>query len=291
MDLSEKRLNNWKISTDGKIWENTKVPSNILENDKYKDSETFFLKTKFDFIFNSDKQYSLRLGIISDKDIVYINNHIIGNSENFSSYLPGNYDKVRIYEIPSYLLQEKNNEIKIKIKRYFDYEAGILNEVPTIGESSSIHSKILHQEYLKILFLSIYAVISIFFLFLYIRGARDISYIYFFLASFSVILYQFLRTQLKYDLNFNFIFFKKVEYITLAIAIFLYANFIHSIFRKNKFKNPFKFFVNSLEKGKFKNFLLFFKYDSIQLLNIIYVLGFILYFKKQEIKEFDIINK
>ncbi len=293
LELSPHNKIHWEVSIDGNHWEPISIPSNILEKEKYREKSVFHVRTKFDFPYDPNIQYSIRLGAVSERDMVYLNDTLIGSTGDFPQKTPRAYDKIRIYEIPSYLLEEKNNELHIVIEKYFDYEAGILEEVPKISQSSTMQKELLQQEYKKIALLAVYLAISVYFLFLYVKVGFELENLLFALASISLVVYQFLRTQIKFEIPFTFISMKKVEYVSLVLAISLYCNFIHVfLINKNRNKKSFKKEVsNWLHSNRSRHWKLFWRKYFIHILNIFSIIGLILYFQADTLIEYDFFNK
>jgi hypothetical protein len=152
-----------------------------------------------------------------------------------------------------------------------------------------MQKELLEQEYKKFALLTVYLAISVYFLFLYIKVDFEIENLLFALASISLVVYQFLRTQIKFELPFSFIGMKKVEYVSLVLAISLYCNFIYVFFiNKKSFK---KELLKGLESNHFKHWKLFIREYLIHILNLLSFFGLVLYFKSNTLKEYDFFNK
>ncbi|EMF41186.1 7TM diverse intracellular signaling domain protein [Leptospira interrogans serovar Lora str. TE 1992] len=70
------------------------------------------------------------------------------------------------------------------------------------------------------------------FFFICVVGPRE--NLYYGLFTILLVLYQFLRNQIKYDLGIEFIYMKKLEYMVLATLVPLFANFIRLYFKYPK---------------------------------------------------------
>ncbi|MCC5814353.1 MAG: SpoIIE family protein phosphatase, partial [Leptospira sp.] len=175
---------------------------------------------------------SIRLGVISDKDKVYINGNLIGEHGNFDSKDPEGYDKIRVYRIPTELIHKGEiNTILIQNKTYFHYTAGIEQDEIKIGPSQLIEGNFLRDEYIKIFLLMIYSTVAGYFFFLFIRRRKDYENLFFGLFTFSLVIYQFLRNQLKYELGIEFLALKKIEYLVLMMMIPFMYHFLRSYFK------------------------------------------------------------
>ncbi|MDX1957393.1 MAG: 7TM diverse intracellular signaling domain-containing protein [Leptospiraceae bacterium] len=175
---------------------------------------------------------SLRLGIINDRDKVYFNGELIGQTGEFGSSTPQAYDKVRIYEIPQRLLRLDNeNIILIQIESFFEGEMGIAQDKTEIGPSKEIGKLFYKDEYIKLILLMMYFTVGIYFLFLYIRRRKETENLYFSMFTLLLVVYQFFRNQLKYEFDFSFVYMKKMEYLIIYIITPLFTHFIRSYFR------------------------------------------------------------
>lgn len=174
---------------------------------------------------------SIRLGVISDKDIVYFNNHKIGSHGNFGNERPEGYDKVRIYRVKeSFIKKGEVNTILILNESYFPYTAGIEQDEIKIGPSTLIEGEFFRDEYIKIFLLMVYTTVGAYFLFLFLRRRKDYENLFFGLFTIFLVFYQLLRNQLKYELGVDFLYLKKTEYLVLMTLVPLLFHFIRSYF-------------------------------------------------------------
>ncbi|MDX1959798.1 MAG: SpoIIE family protein phosphatase [Leptospiraceae bacterium] len=266
------------------IWLPYSIPGNLAHNfQKKPDSVWVKLKLKFS---PEELRFpiSIRLGMISDSDKVFWNHKLIGSNGEMNTSYPCAYDKIRIYDIPNHYLEQ--NELLIQIKPYFDEEYGIVQDRVEIGDTALIHSNFQKEEYKKLLLLVIYATVGFYFLFLFVRSGKEKEYLLFSSFTFTMVCYQFLRTQVKYDFNFDFVLLKKFEYISLTLALPLFCNFAFAI-------------SSSLDKEEdniFKRYYIGLKnlnslHGIIQLLNLIIALALWFYILNSNLKQFDFVNK
>ncbi|WP_425528853.1 SpoIIE family protein phosphatase [Leptospira gomenensis] len=220
-------------------WEPYKAPGAFQLPDL--SIETVYLLKKF--VAPKDwnaSSISIRLGIINDKDRTYLNGKLIGATGDRNSEFPQAYDKIRIYTIPPGLIRKgRENLILVEVKKFFRKEVGIEQDRTEIGDSSLIQKDLLRAEYVKLLFLMIYLTVGGYFLFLYVRRRTDKENLYYGLFTVLLVVYLFLRNQVKYDLGIEFIYMKKLEYIILTVLIPIFAAFIRSYFKfkRNLFSN------------------------------------------------------
>ncbi|TGM93960.1 stage II sporulation protein E [Leptospira levettii] len=213
-------------------WKRIKVPGNLTppkENEKQK--RTVILAKWIEMDVDPNIQYSFRLGIINDRDRTYLNGKLIGKTGEWDSPFPQNYDKLRIYSIPSHLiLPKKKNLLLIKIQLYFQNSGGIEQDETLLGPSTNIQNRFYKDEFIKLIFLTIYITVGSYFLFLFIIRRKDRENLFFSLFSFSFVLYNFLRNQLKYELGFSFLEMKKLEYLTILLLIPFMYHFLRTLF-------------------------------------------------------------
>jgi drug/metabolite transporter superfamily protein YnfA len=220
----------------GEGWEIVKVPGLVVP-DSTNSSKSIWYYKKF-IAPETSKTLSLRLGTIEDRDVAYLNGVKIGETGNWDQYSPQSYDKIRIYDIPENLLRKgSENILLIRVQGYFDESIGIVSDTTQIGPSWTVHSQLYLSQIRDLIFLSIYATVGAYFLFLYIRRRREHENLFFSLFVISLVVYQFLRTQIKYELNTSFLTLKRVEYAVLISLVPYFYLFIRNYFTfpKNKF--------------------------------------------------------
>lgn len=217
-----------------RTWKRIPVPGNLYDDkEAYGFKKTVLLAKWIQFSEDPSTQYSLRLGIINDRDQTYLNGHLIGNTGDWNAEEPQAYDKLRIYNIPSNVIQYgKKNLLLIKIQPYFANSGGIEQDETVLGPSEQIFSRFYKDEFIKLLFLTIYSTVGGYFLFLYIRRRKDKENFFFALFSFSFVIYNFLRNQLKYEFEFPFLEMKKSEYMVILLLIPFMYHFLRTLFEE-----------------------------------------------------------
>lgn len=200
---------------------------------------------------------AVRLGTINDKDKTYLNGVLIGATGDMNSSFPQAYDKIRIYPIPNDLIRKgEKNILVIEVKKFFKWEVGIEQDRTAIGDASLMQKELLRAEYVKLLLLMIYLTVGGYFLFLYVRRRTDKENLYYGLFTILLVVYQFLRNQIKYDLGIEFIYMKKLEYIILTILIPIFVNFIRVYFKYSR-----NVFLNVLD-GVYVCFTVFYLFSN-----------------------------
>lgn len=215
-------------------WRRIKIPGNLFPSkDNDPKTRTVILAKWIEFNEDPNLQYSFRLGIINDRDRTYLNGQLIGNTGEWDSQLPQNYDKVRIYQIPSLLIRKSGkNLLLIKIQMYFKNSGGIEQDQTLLGPTKQIQSSFLKDEFIKLIFLTVYATVGGYFLFLFIRRRKDRENLFFSLFSYSFVLYNFLRNQLKYELGLPFLEIKRMEYLIILTLIPFMYHFLRTLFKE-----------------------------------------------------------
>ncbi len=211
-------------------WSAHPIPSAYFK--KNTELKTIRLLKIFSVPFSDqEKPLSFRLGTISDRDRTYLNGVLIGNTGTFGSDIPQAYDRIRIYDIPKGVLKYgMDNVLVIEVEGYFRDELGLDQDRTEIGPSQKIHSAILHEEYLKLLILAVYFSASMYFLFLFIRRRKETENFYFSVFTVILVIYQFMRNQLKYEFGTDLIVLKRIEYTLLYLLMPALSNFIRRYF-------------------------------------------------------------
>ncbi|MDF3818811.1 SpoIIE family protein phosphatase [Leptospira sp. 96542] len=245
-------------------WYRARVPGNLIRDAKeFEGKKTVLLAKWIHFPEQSNESYTLRLGVINDRDRTYLNGKKIGETGNWDSADPEAYDKIRIYTIPDGVIKQgKTNLLIIQIKPYFDYTVGVEQDKTEIGKSAYIYSKYYIDEFLKLIFLTVYLSFGSYFLFLFVRRRRETENLFFALFSFALVFYNFLRNQLKYEFGIPFVYMKEVEYMVLLSLIPMMFHFLRTLF-KEKYLLVAKIF----DSIQFIFFLLFLIFRNVEFFN------------------------
>jgi hypothetical protein len=209
-------------------WLKTEIPSNLKFNFH---KNIYYLHTYFHLSRLPPEDLYLHINSISDRDKIYFNNVLIGNTGIFDSEYPTAYDKERIYKIPlSLILTERKNEILIEVQGVFNNESGILKLPIEIGYSKNI----LDIFYFTITFNTIILVIYLFsglnFLYLFYRERKQKEFLYYFIFIVDIFIYYLLKTQIKYFFDINLYYLKILEYLSLNLSLPLFYHFMISYF-------------------------------------------------------------
>jgi len=221
-----------KLDNPSKIWVQVKVPAELTGEKIIKDGRNIIWYRRA-FILPSTIEISLsiRLGEINDRDRVYLNGVLIGSTGNWQAKEAQAYDKQRIYELPPNVIKPGQvNVILIQVKGYFINEIGIYRDRTSIGPSSALLAVFNEENLFQIGLLMLYLGVGAYFLFLFIRQRSERENVYFGLFVLGLVIYHFLRTQYKYDLNISFSFLKKSQYTDLFTLVPLFYYFMRHYF-------------------------------------------------------------
>lgn len=175
----------------------------------------------------------IRLGVITDVDEVFFNGKKIGSSGKFPPSRVSAYDRKRLYEVPTTIIEPgKENILSIRIAGLFPYEMGPIKGKFCIGPFQKLQRNYLLREFIDVIFVIIYIVVSVYFGLVFVRSKIDKEYLFFASFSFCSTIYLFLQTQLKYVITENFILLKRIEYLVLFIIPLLMLEYITFFFKK-----------------------------------------------------------
>lgn len=187
------------------------------------------------FVLTRDslRSLSVRLGEISDRDIVYLNGSRIASTGRWNSTEPEAYDRVRIYELPDDLLNKGGvNVLVVHVQGYFPWEIGIYRNRVEIGPGREIQQTFFLENISQLISLVIYATAGGYFLFLFVRQRHDRENLYFALFILVFTFYSLLRTQFKFilDPGISFFWMKRIQYISLFLTFPAFYFFIRHYF-------------------------------------------------------------
>ncbi len=234
-------------------WRPISIPSNVKE---YTQNDEIWYKVKIKYQMPVKESLGINLGIISDKDKIYWNGSMIGGLGDWNSLYPEAYDRIRIYEIPPYLIQDENIMI-VHVKGYFHHEVGIIRGDPKIGSFHLLQKNYYYFNGTNLFFLFVYMSVGSYFLFLFLRRLKERENLFFGIFMFLLVLYLFLRNPLKYELINNLFLLKRIEYISLFLLFPFFYFFIYYYYQK--------YFSNEFKERKF------FKIHKIVLFTICYL--------------------
>ncbi len=208
-------------------WQSVGVPTYETGGQK---ADVVWLRKAFYWNGTRPEGIALRLGVISDRDETYVNGRLIGHTGRWDSPLPQAYDRLRIYRVPEGLIQPGVNVILVRVRRYFPTEIGIQKDRTEIGGADQMFKEFYIRNFREAGFLVFYFTAGIYFLFLFVRRRRERENLLFGLFTWNIVIYQFLRTQFKNFLEWDFLFWKQVEYACLFLLFPIFYYFIRTYF-------------------------------------------------------------
>ncbi len=174
---------------------------------------------------------ALVLGVISDADRVYLNGRLVGGLGDRASPRPQAYDRQRIYTPADFAFRRQGaNLLLIEITGYFPHEAGLVRDEIRLAPASSAIAAYYRSNILQGLFLMVYLTVAGYFSFLFVRRRQNRENLYFALFCLGLVVYQFLRTQLKYVFTDDLFLLKRIEYVTLFLLPNLFYLFLRRSF-------------------------------------------------------------
>lgn len=189
---------------------------------------------------------ALRLGMINDKDLTFLNGILIGSTGNWNTSFPQGYDKIRIYSLPRDQINfSGKNILLIKVKRFYINrleDSGLYRDRLELNSSSKLWHSYYRQTYFHSLLSFLYFAFFIYFLIFYFLLRVELYNLY--LAIFLLLssLYTLLNSQFVYWFDIDFLFIKKVKFFILyPLAPVLYLYF-------RKFLLPSNFLIDRILK-------------------------------------------
>ena len=213
-------------------WRPVAVPGNAVRQGIVADGRSTVWYRR-QILLGKDVRRSLavRLGEVSDRDRVYFNGQLIGSTGQWDAPRPQAYDRHRIYPIPPDVVRPgRANVILVQVQGYFPQDLGLQRDRTEIGPAEAIWRRYYFENTLGVVLLATYVPVALYFLLLYLRSGHGIVNLLFALYTLGLVAYQFLRTQLKYELGFSFYALKKIEYVLLFLLVPLFYQFIRSFF-------------------------------------------------------------
>lgn len=189
-------------------------------------------------------ELSLRLGRINDRDRAYLNGVFLGETGIHGSPIPSAYDRVRIYPVPRAVLRPgETNEILIRVESYRADFLGFDRGGLALGPTTDFASEARRSTALSFSFLGAYAAVGGYFLFLFARRTREVENLFFGIFCITLVLYQAMKEQIKYDWGISFVALKRIEFTALFLLGPLFFYFLRFFFRPEP--GPFRTLVDA----------------------------------------------
>lgn len=275
-------------------WQAVEVPGNLRTVDS-SHRGIFWMRKSFELdAENFTSALALTLGIIYDRDEVYLNGKIIGINGKSPEDIHQNevaFGRLRIYSIPPGLLRKGNNVLAVKINSNFRAYAGIVSGPVGIATLESATSFIIQNSVDDTIFEAVYLFIGIFFVISFLKMKEMKEYLAFsiFIISFSILL--FTKNEFRFEFSHNFLVFKYLESALILNMPFFYVQFFQSFFKLSKIKYQNYYFLLNLAFCVLflviPNYVFWNNFINIWVINILLILGYSLYVSIQKVKEKD----
>ncbi|MEM0503048.1 MAG: 7TM diverse intracellular signaling domain-containing protein [Thermoplasmata archaeon] len=172
------------------------------------------------------------MGLIYEKDQVYINGNLIGDNQNKENF----FGKPRIYYIPKDILIEGENTIAIRISSSLGKIGGILSQPIGIFSNQKALNIFWKHQIIEFIFVGFFLFVSLFYLLNYYKIPEQKEYLSFSIFALVYGIYEFSRTHIALTIFDNFNFFKFIEYSTLILIPYLFLRFIKDYFNYEGFR-------------------------------------------------------
>ena len=228
---------NWKEGNIENIsWKTRLIPGNLsdLFTNPFPDGAIIYLKKEFFLPKDwNERQFSLYIERVSDRDRTYLNGVLIGSTGEFGSKNPEALLKSRIYDIPESLFNKgEKNLLIIEIEPYYSNQIGLLGNEIKLGPSSMIYPSFHIKEGVKVFISIIYFSIGIIFIYIYIFRRDKKQYLFYALFNIFFSIYQFSISQTIYDYISSKILIWHLAFLLLPPVFSFFSHFIRLYFNK-----------------------------------------------------------
>ncbi len=275
-------------------WQAVEVPGNLRAVDS-SHRGVFWMRKSFELdAENFTSALALTLGIVYDRDEVYLNGKIIGINGKSPEDIHQNevaFGRLRIYSIPPGLLRKGNNVLAVKINSNFRAYAGIVSGPVGIATLESATSFIIQHSVDDTIFEAVYLFIGVFFIISFLKMKEMKEYLTFSIFIISFAIFQFTKNEFRFDFSNHFLVFKYLESALILNMPFFYVQFFQSFFKLPKVKYQNYYFLLNLGFCilflVIPNYVFWNNFINIWVINILLILGYSLYISIQKVKEKD----
>lgn len=171
------------------------------------------------------------LGFGIDNDWTYFNGRLIGQNGPVGNNPTSNaFDAYRLYALPPDLILVGENILTVVVQNY-RYNGGLLRGPYLFGPYQELQQRVQSEKAVVIGLLSIYSIVGLTFLLLALRNPREMVNWAFTAVLFVFTFYFFTRSQLKYDFLTDYMFWKRLEMVTISLAPPLFLFFLLKFFQ------------------------------------------------------------
>ncbi|WP_367899033.1 SpoIIE family protein phosphatase [Leptospira sp. WS58.C1] len=179
---------------------------------------------------------ALLLGKTSEGTKVFWNGILLTERSEENKQFNFSYDKKKIYKIHQ---AKTENRLEILVSEYFENELGILEVVPNIGNLKVVLRKHYTFQIYYLILISTFLILGIYLVFLSIQEKKLGTHFNFGIFLILFFQFSFFGSEWKYELDWDFLVCKKVEYISLSF-LFPFFTFFFSDFCRGR-HYPFEF--------------------------------------------------
>ncbi|MEQ8353072.1 MAG: SpoIIE family protein phosphatase [Leptospiraceae bacterium] len=175
--------------------------------------------------------FAITLGSIDDRDRTFLNGIPIGSTGDFDATRAQAYDRDRIYSFEGAKLKSGTNLLLVQVRGYsLNFRWGMYPDETSIGPAETIYSQFYSYNFFTAAFLIAYFTVATYFLFLFLRRQKERENLSFAVFGYLLVIYQFFRTQLKYDVLDDFLLWKRIEYVILFLMVPSFYYFFRTYF-------------------------------------------------------------
>lgn len=216
----------------GGHWHPVLVPGNMsaIQSIRKRAMQAWFFRAFR--VSDKSSHTSVRLGIVTDRDVTYWNGIRIGSTGRWDSKFAEAYDAERVYPVPSEIIKLNSiNYVLIHAQAYFPEEIGPARGTMEIGPARAVFFDFLMGHAVEMIFLICYITVASYFLFLFIRRRADRENLIFAFFLYALVAYQGIKSPLRFLWEIDFIAYKTTEYAFLFCSYPAFFYFIRTYYK------------------------------------------------------------
>ena len=201
----------------------------LLENRPY---NRLMYRFKINLETIPKRPVALTIESMTGPDELFLDGILIGSTGKYGDKTRFFYDKVRTYILPERLFTTEHPiEITIISGKSTSTVLGTI-EGPafSINDLETTLIAFYIKEAISLAIIAVYLIIGFYYGLLFLQRPKNKEYLFFFLATISLGIYFFLRTQVKYYFFDDFYLLKKIEYTVLFFMVPSFGFFMHFFF-------------------------------------------------------------
>lgn len=212
-------------------WQTQPVPGTWEVTDESK-MAWYRLTVPIDDNTLSREDLGLRIGAIRNAYEVYVNGKKLGGSGNLPPNPAVNYDQLKVYRIPLALINEQDTlTIALRVWAGTDLSIAVTGAGPYGGDFLlGTHTRLIRQldaqQVPKLILASLFLLAGSYFLYLQLRTRSIPAFLWFGATAWILAVYIVTQSQWKYQFDFSFLVFEKIEAISFLLFLAAFANLI-----------------------------------------------------------------